>query len=230
MLIVALFLCMGSRAFAQSAGLQQEYLCEIGLQAGLSYYVGDGAKHIFMNPREAYGVLFRYKLNKRWSLQAKLSGQQIAGHEYTLDMRKKDAMWSNRLHHGDAMIEFNFFRFGSANRYDKRIRPYTPYIFLGVGTSVYEDMTATGKRKITFSGFIPLGLGFKWKFQERWNLNVAWQHNIYFADDIEAQKTLNNMYYLNGWNWMNCDITGMLTVGVVYEFLPMENPCRTCNY
>lgn len=229
-LVLALFLFVNSRVYGQSAGLQQEYLCEIGLQAGVSYYVGDGAKHIFMNPREAYGVLFRYKFNKRWAIQAKLSGQQIAGDVYKEHMIKTDKMWSNRLHHADAMAEFNFFRFGSANRYDKRIRPYTPYIFLGLGASVYEDMTATGIRKITFSGFIPLGIGFKWKFHERWNMNIAWQHNIFFADDIEAQEWLNNTYHLNGWNWMNCDITGMLTVGVVYEFLPRKNPCRNCSY
>ena len=60
------------------AGAQgMPYLCEIGLQGGCGYYVGDGSPHIFMNPREAYGIHFRYKFTKRWALQAKVSGQRI---------------------------------------------------------------------------------------------------------------------------------------------------------
>ena len=60
------------------------YLCEIGLQGGFGYYVGDATHHIFMNPREAYGIHFRYKFTKRWAIQAKVSGQRITGHDYTI--------------------------------------------------------------------------------------------------------------------------------------------------
>jgi hypothetical protein len=227
---LALFLFVNGRVYGQSAGLQQEYLCEIGLQAGVSYYVGDGAKHIFMNPREAYGVLFRYKFNKRWAIQAKLSGQQIAGDVYKEHMIKTDKMWSNRLHHADAMAEFNFFRFGSANRYDKRIRPYTPYIFLGIGTGIYGN---DANNRPTFghvAAYVPLGIGFKWKFHDCVGLNIAWQHNIYIADNLEGRESLDNKYQMNGWNWMNCDLTGMFTVGIVFEFARAPKPCRICNY
>ena len=154
-LVVALFLFMGMQVHAQGG---QPYLCEIGLQGGAGYYVGDATPHIFMNPREAYGVHFRYKFTKRWALQAKFSGQRIEGNQYTIRGRKLDTRWSNRLYNVDLMAEFNFFRFGSGNRYDKRIKPYTPYIFIGLGAGMYSDMDAKGAKKITAAGYLPLGI------------------------------------------------------------------------
>ena len=209
---------------------EQPYLCEFGVQAGVGYYVGDATPHIFMNPREAYGAQFRYKFTKRWALQAKFSGQRIVGNQYSIKGEKLDTQWSNRLYNVDVMAEFNFFRFGSAGQYDKRIKPYTPYIFIGIGAGLYNDMTSDGSVKWTAAGYVPLGIGFKWKFADRFGLNVAWQHNIYFSDDLEAQSTLNDKHHLNGWNWMNCDLTGMMTVGIVFEFAKAPKACRICNW
>ncbi len=217
---------MGLSAYAQG----QPYLCEIGLQGGCGYYVGDAAQHIFMHPREAYGVHFRYKFTKRWAIQAKVSGQRITGYDYTMDGRKLDTKWQNQLINVDVMAEFNFFRFGEANRYDKRIKPYTPYIFLGIGAGVYG---ANGENKPIFNhamAYIPLGVGFKWKFHDCVGLNIAWQHNIYMADNLESRESLDNKYQMNGWNWMNCDLTGMLTAGIVFEFGRAKAPCRICNW
>ena len=216
-------------AYAQAS----PYLCEIGIQGGVGYYVGDASPHIFMNPLEAYGIHFRYKFTKRWALQAKVSGQRISGYEYKFVPEvgpvRQDTKWVNQMLNTDLMAEFNFFRFGASNEYDKRIKPYTPYIFIGIGVGVYGDMTRDGSTKITASGYVPLGIGFKWKFAKRWGLNVAWQHNIYFSDDLEAQKDLNDRYHMNGWNWMNCDLTGMMTLALVFEFAPAPKPCRVCN-
>jgi hypothetical protein len=139
--------------------------------------------------------------------------------------KELDTWWTNRLYNADVMAEFNFLRFGSANKFDKRIKPYTPYIFIGLGAGVYTP----DWKKMGVSGYIPLGIGFKWKFSERCGLNIAWQHNIYFADDLENRSELNNRKQLNGWNWMNCDLTGMLTVGLVVEFAQPTKNCRVCN-
>ena len=214
--LMALFLWCGLQARAQ----ELPYLCEIGLQAGVGYYVGDAAPHIFMNPREAYGIHFRYKFTKRWAIQAKVSGQRITGYDYSMDGVKQTTKWENRLYSADVMAEFNFFRFSSSNEYDKRIKPYTPYIFLGLGVSYYGSVAP----------YVPLGIGFKWKFSDRCGLNVAWQHNIYMADNLEQRKELDNTYQLNGWNWMNCDLTGMFTVALVVEFARAPKPCRICNW
>jgi len=227
---IVFLLLAGASLCARAQG--EPFLCELGIQGGAGYYVGDGAHHIFMNPREAYGIHFRYKFNQRWALQVKASGQRITGYEYefkTGELPKRlDSKWTNQLVNVDVMAEFNFFRFGESNKYDKRIKPYTPYIFLGFGGGI----CGIGSKSISPHpvGYMPLGIGFKWKFAERCGLNIAWQHNIYFSDNLEAQEELNDRFEMNGWNWMNCDLTGMMTIGIVFEFARAPKTCRTCYY
>ncbi len=217
-----LFAVLSTMAFAQ----EQPYLCELGLQAGCGYYVGDAAPHIFMHPLEAYGVHFRYKFTKRWAIQAKVSGQRITGYDYTIRGEKLDTKWQSQLVNADVMAEFNFFRFGDMNKYDSRIKPYTPYIFIGIGAGV----NGVGTKNVHALAYIPLGIGFKWKFSEHCGMNIAWQHNIYMMDNLENREALDNKHQLNGWNWMNCDVTGMLTAGIVFEFARAPKACRICNW
>jgi len=228
--VVACLLAVCTCAWAQADHTRRPMVCELGIQGGCGYYVGDATPHIFMNVREAYGIHFRYKFTKRWAIQAKVSGQRITGPEYDMLGQKLDANWTNQMFNADVMAEFNFFRFGSYNRFDKRTRPYTPYIFAGIGLSMYKDIVTTNQtHDMTVAGFIPVGFGFKWKFHEHVGLNIAWQHNIYIADDIEGQRPLNDRHHLNGWNWMNCDLTGMLTLGIVFEFSKARKVCRLCD-
>ena len=215
---------------AEARGEERPYLCEIGIQGGFGYYVGDATPHIFMNIREAYGLHFRYKFTKRWALQAKVSGQRIAGNDFTIRGEKLDTQWVDQLINIDAMAEFNFFRFGAKNRFDKRIKPYTPYIFLGIGMGIYGADSQNRPLLRNVACYVPLGIGFKWRFHDWCGLNIAWQHNIYMADNLESREALDNKHQLNGWNWMNCDLTGMLTAGIVFEFGRAKHECRTCNY
>ena len=210
---------------AQTNG--QPFLCEFGLQGGCGYYVGDATPHIFMNPREAYGAHFRYKFTKRWAIQAKFSGQRIVGDKYTMNSEKLNEKWSNRLYNVDLMAEFNFLPFGARNENNSRIKPYTPYLFVGLGAGVYNGVN---EGTMSVSGYVPVGIGFKWKFHERVGMNIAWQHNIYFSDDLEGQSSLNDTHHLNGSNWMNCDVTGMFTAGIVFEFARAKKPCAICNW
>lgn len=229
-LILALFLFTAIHV----RGQESPYLCELGIVGGTGYYVGDAAPHIFMNPREAYGLLFRYKFTKRWAIQAKASSQRITGHEYKFVTGqgpvKLDSKWQNQLINFDVVAEFNFFRFGDGGTYDRHLKPYTPYIFVGLGCGVYGAEGYTNANYNKIMGYMPFGIGFKWKFHERVGLNIAWQHNVYFSDDLENRENLADPHKMNGWNWMNCDLTGMLTAGIVIEFAKAKKPCRICNW
>ena len=99
-------------------------------------------------------------------------------------------------------------------------------VLLGIGAGVY----GLNQSKTNVAAYIPLGIGFKWKFSTVCGLNIAWQHNIYMADNLEGRDALDNKHQLNGWNWMNCDLTGMFTVGIVFEFARAKKECRICNY
>ena len=199
------------------------YLCELGMQGGLGYYAGDATQHIFNNVRETYGGHFRYKFDPRWSLQVKGLHHRITGPIPEVYRSKQTGdMWVTRMINMDVMAEFNFFRLGMST-YDTKIKPYSPYIFLGVGMALYGD------KYRSVAAYIPLGIGFKWLFAPRWSLNLAWQHNIYIADNLEQRDYYDNTYNLNGSNIMNCDITGQLTVGITFSFAKTKKVCRHCE-
>ncbi len=193
------------------------YLCELGAQAGVGYYIGDGADHIFNHPRYAAGVQFRYKFDQRWALQVKGQTQRIAFVESNEDGSRKEQLGYNDLWNIDVVGEFNFFRFG-AKQYDERVRSYTPYIFLGVGI---ESSTP--------APYIPFGIGFKWKFAKWCGLNIAWQQNLYLFDNLEGYDYYDNPNKLNGSNILKNDFTSSLTIGIVFEFGKPSKVCRTCD-
>lgn len=219
------------------------YRCELGLQAGVGYYVGDATRHIFTNPLETFGGQFRYKFDKRWALQVKVQRQRITFREYGTE----GTLYYNPMWHTDVTGEFNFFRFGERG-YDIRVKPITPYIFIGLGFSVYNEQATASHdnpfplligegRKPTAGMYIPLGIGMKWKFADRWQLQVAWQHQIYFRDNIEGISSLDGrqdpntgkQYGMNGTNILNNDLTSTLTLGIVFEFAKEKKVCNVCR-
>lgn len=202
------------------------YLCELGIQAGCGYYAGDATPHIFQNVREVYGAHFRYKFDPRWALQVKGLQHTIQGKYELLVAPGSDTYvkgkWKDQMINVDAMAEFNFFRLG-LKQYDKRVKTFSPYIFAGVGISLYGNKF----NKVAF--YVPVGIGFKWNFAPQWGLNIAWQHNIYTVDDLENISEYGNTWKMNGSNWLNCDVTGQLTLGIVFAFAKHKKVCRHCE-
>ena len=183
------------------------YHCEIGVQGGLGYYVGELAPHVFSQVSVAYGAQFRYKFNQRWALQTKIQRQYA----------NEKSLWAL-----DVNAEYNFFRFGSES-HDYRVKQITPYISLGVGASAYDGWN--------LGAYLPVGVGLKWKFADRWQLQAAWQHNVYVynGDGLEGSPDYNNTHGLNGSNVMNNDVTSTLTLGIVFEFGKGEKICSFCR-
>ena len=246
------------------------YRCELGLQGGCGYYVGDKMGYVFGNVREAYGLQFRYKFDQRWAIQTKAMAHHIQG-TMNEELMPPEAMqpypvvqllptrWGTRMVNVDVMGEFNFFRFGP-KQYDRRVKQLTPFIGIGLGTSVClnEDWTwrtysddffhnpkrddkgnvetdKDGNPQYAFALsrytqiYIPFVVGMKWKMAERWQLQVAWQHNVYFADNLEGMPEFCNSQNLNGSNLLNNDVTSQLTIGIVFEFDQDEKICRICE-
>ena len=183
------------------------YHCEIGVQGGMGYYVGELAPHVFQSVSGAYGAQFRYKFDQRWALQAKIQHQRACG----------NPLWAL-----DANAEYNFFRFGSQS-HDYRVKQITPYISVGVGVGAYNDWKV--------GVYLPVGVGLKWKFADRWQLQAAWQHNVYVynGDGLEGLPEYNNTHDLNGGNIMNNDVTSTIMLGIVFEFGKGAKICSFCR-
>ena len=192
------------------------YKCDFGVQGGLCYYVGDATPHVFQNIQWTAGAQFRYKFDPRWALQ-------IKGQYDNFAFRYEDIKYQRAMINIDAVAEFNFFRFG-ISEYNDKIKPITPYIFLGIGMSIYN----LGNEH--FTGYFPFGFGLKYKPLPRMTLLLAWQHQLYFTDAIEGLDPLNNVAELNGSNILLNDLTSTLTFGIVFEFIQQRQVCATCNF
>ena len=97
-----------------------------------------------------------------------------------------------------------------------------------VKDSTYPPVKMTDKPNV----YIPVGIGVKWMFAERWQLHAAWQHQVYVTsqgDGIEGLPALNNTHNLNGTNFMNFDMTSTLTVAIVFEFWKKGDVCMHCD-
>ena len=225
------------------------YHLEIGLQGGASYYAGELAPYAFMSVGETYGVQGRVKIDPRWAVQVKGQRQRVIntlkeGNEWgLLPGRYQVPMW-----HFDLVGEYNFFRLG-LNEYDIHMRRVTPFIFLGLGMTVhnidswveddaYPRLWVGENSKLNFAMYIPVGVGVKWKMAERWQLQLAWQHNVYILNGDGLEGTVdagnpyrfNNSYEMNGSNIMNNDVTSTFTLGVIFEFAPKQKICTQCRY
>lgn len=223
---------------------QTPYLCEIGLQGGCGYYVGEAAPHLFQNVQYAAGVHFRYKFDQRWSLKLNGVYQLIKGpyqdyrnpdNQALVDYRTRNGLddksrWSSKMVNIDVTAEFNFLRFGLPE-YDERIKPYSPYLFLGVGCGLIPGPAGDFGKIVAY---IPVGIGFKWQFVKWGALHLSWQHNIYLSDDLENvwegnSNLLGNTHNLNKTNIMNMDVTSQLTLGIVFAFAQRRKVCRMCE-
>lgn len=194
---------------------QKKFRCEIGPIGGVSYYIGEANSTIFQNEQTTFGGIFRYKFNPRWVIAAKAQTTALAFEHGGLAIKSS-------MIEGDLTAEFNFFHL-EENTWNRLSKSYSPYLFMGLGVGVYENDSYKKKPL-----YIPVGVGFKWNFIPRLNLNIEWQHQLFLADNMEGVNKWNNANGINGGNFMNYDLLSMLTVGITVNFGAKRKVCRTC--
>lgn len=240
---LVLAMCLPTLVF----GEDRLYHLEIGLQGGGAYYVGELSPYAFMSMGEAYGLQARCKIDRRWALQLKGQRQRVINTiEKGNDWGIRAGVYQVPMWHFDVTGEYNFFRLG-LDEYDMRMKPFTPFIFVGIGMTVhnvvlmgddvkYPKMWVDHGNRLDYALYVPVGVGLKWKFADRWQLQFAWQHNLYMlngdglegAVDRHNPSKFNDSYGMNGNNVMNNDVTSTLTVGVVFEFASKKDVCVHC--
>ena len=218
MLVVCL---LPLQAHAQRAGRNQ---VEVGVQGGMMYYVGDAHPKMFQDIREAYGAEVSYLFNQRWSVMLQGTAGRLAGHVPDEQGRPdpQAEMWTNYLVSIDATARFNFLPFGINDKYDLRVKPFTPYIYAGIGLTMHQGFTH-------FAPYIPVGIGFRWACSEHIGMYLAWQNNLVFADNLEPDPLYNNIHELNGSNILNMDVVSTIQFGIVFEFAKEKSVCKFCK-
>lgn len=193
------------------------YSMEIGMHGGGGYYIGELAPHVFMSTREAYGAHVRYKFNSRWAIKTQGIRQRVVNINEKID---------NPIWNIDVTADCNFFDFGQR---DFDINQVSPFIFAGVGCAIYKTNVGS-----VASPYVPFGVGLKWKFHDRMQLQLAWQHNIHMFWNGDSLEGYNYQYPIKQEkkerNFLNNDITSSFTLCLAIEFAKHQCGNKNIDY
>ncbi len=190
---------------------QTVYLAEVGFNGGGSYLIDDMNEIPFINPKIDFGVTYRHNFNQRFSAHAEWNSSNF---DYDPTGIKKNT----EVNMIDFCGEFNFFDLIKRD-YKPKSKSFSPYIFTGYGVALTENTIKSFPFGV---GYIPFGIGFKYKMGNRINLNGKWAHRILLNDNIEGITGP-----LNGTNLLNNDLLSTYTIGISYDF--WERPCDCKN-
>lgn len=179
------FLLVVSISLHSTKSLAQEYKYEIGPLLGTSFYMGDANRtKLFMHPNISGGFMWRYNLNLHWAVKTNLVAGVVSGNSTDAgNIFPHDNQVSFKRTFVDlgGQIEYNFFPYSNKFSY-MDARPYTPYLFAGLGATY-----ASGDHKF-FNANIPLGVGFKYKLKNKLNIGVEFSMRKLFGDDFDVTK------------------------------------------
>lgn len=207
-------------ASATSVFAQDTYRYEVGGGIGMSGYVGDASTNIMKHPGWAAGGIFRYVIDRRWSLKANLIVANIGGRSDGI-VYPGGAVYefNSTLYDAGAQMEFNFFNFGIGSKY-MNLKRITPYLTVGLGgTFATPDVGGNA-----FAIVLPMGVGVKYKWKERLNLGLEFTMRKSFGDGLDGLSDLNGIRHSFA---KNTDWYSVLMVSVTYEF---GKRCKVCHY
>ncbi|MDE6277032.1 MAG: porin family protein [Muribaculaceae bacterium] len=210
---------------AQNAGAQEaKYKFDLGASLGMSGYIGEAnSSNIFRKPGFEGEASFRYLPDTRWAVRGVFSTFGLKGStEGMKDYLPGGAVYSftSQAYELSVRGEFNFFPYGIGETY-KRLRRWTPYLTLGLGGAL---STSGGKASGAFT--IPMGMGVKFKLNERVNLLAEFTMTKAFSDKMDG-PTLNDLNLIKTAFYKSTDWYSRLNVGVSFEF---GERCETCHY
>ena len=208
--------------------LAQEYRYEVGTTLGTVYYMGDANKRKpFLHPGISGGLLFRHNLNFHWALRADLLSGRIFGNtEESGDAFPfgEQIRFQRTTFGSSVAAEFNFLPYSEKYGY-KGTKPFTPYLFIGVGATY-----ATGEKDV-LGLHIPYGIGCKYKWRNRVNIGVAFSVHQMLRDDLDVTEkgttwSLDAPYGIKSGLLKNRDRYTVTMFFVTWEFGVKEDPCH----
>jgi hypothetical protein len=195
---------------------------EIGVGAGVSYYVGDlNPTGHFKFPHPAGTIFVKRLINNRWSIRAGFTylgvyandAQGEWGYQTVRNLNFRSNIFE--LH---VAVELNFFPFG-INQYShtERIRTWTPYLMAGLGAYYYDPYTTSngnetylqplgteGQGTATYPDrklyshvmpCMPFGMGVKFNIKNMFTIAAEYSMRLTFndyLDDVSQDYAINS--------------------------------------
>ena len=186
--VLAVFLCVGT-------GQLRAQRSEVGVGAGVSFYLGDlNPKKVFYDSRACASLFYRYNINTRWAFRFSGSYGRIMAHDADFD-NPRNLNFRNYLGEIAAMMEVNFVNFFTGSEQHR----FTPYLAFGAalcfsnpqglytkdGSSRWvalrplhtegQGLSQYNVKEYSLTQFaIPFGLGFKVSISQHVALGIEW--------------------------------------------------------
>ena len=205
----------------------QEYKHEAGGMLGTSFYLGDANRtRFYLHPGFVWGVLYRYNINFHWAAKTSLLAGEVSGS--TRDVNnvfplEQQTSFNRIFIDWGGQVEFNFLPFSDKFSY-KDTKPYTPYVFAGIGATF-----ATGN-KFFLNTNVPVGIGVKYKIKERMNIGFEFSVRKLFRDDFDAVEKnadwdLDAPYGIKSSIFKNQDWYSLTMISLTWDFGIRHDPC-----
>ena len=214
----AILLMLAVGAHAQT---EPEYRLEVGGGIGMVSYQGDFNGNIFKNMQPMFSLLAKYIFNPRVAIAMNISYGKLKGSakDVTSHVPEQWADYSFKRKIGDVGVrmEYNFWPYGTGMEY-RGAQRLTPYIFIGLGTTVYK----TDKPQLAMN--MPLGLGVKYKAADRVNMALEWAMHFSSSDRLDGAS--NPLGIKSSGLFKNTDCYSQLQLSVTYD---LWAKCKTCH-
>ena len=200
-----------------------QYRLEVGGGMGLMSYEGDFNANLFAKPKLMGTLLGRYSIDPYKALRLSASWGKLRGSSENLDTYYPDYQevtysFNNSIMDVSMVFEYNFWPYGTGRDY-RGAKRMTPYIYGGLGATYVK-----GKEKEIFTGNVPIGIGLKYKINERLNFSVDWAVHFSLSDELDGVKDPYGVK--SSGIFKNTDCYTMLQLMLTYSF---SAKCRTCN-
>lgn len=221
LLLMLMVLLPAARMSAQD---DPQYRMEIGAGVGMVSYEGDFNGNVLKNMQPMFSALWRYNFDPYKDLRlsatyGKLKGSSKDVVTYYPDYATEEYSFNRNLLDVSLVFEYNFWPYGTGRDY-RGAKRLTPYIYGGIGAT----SASGGGSKSVFTANVPIGLGVKYKLNERMNLGLDWGIHFSLSDELDGVK--DPYQVKSSGMFKNTDCYSMLQLTLTYSF---KAKCRTCN-
>ena len=221
LLLMLMVLLPAARMSAQD---DPQYRMEIGAGVGTVSYEGDFNGNVLKNMQPMFSALWRYNFDPYKDLRlsatyGKLKGSSKDVDTYYPDYATEEYSFNRNLLDVSLVFEYNFWPYGTGRDY-RGAKRLTPYIYGGIGAT----SASGGGSKSVFTANVPIGLGVKYKLNERMNLGLDWGIHFSLSDELDGVK--DPYQVKSSGMFKNTDCYSMLQLTLTYSFKAKR---RTCN-
>ena len=221
LLLMLMVLLPADRMSAQD---DPQYRMEIGAGVGTVSYEGDFNGNVLKNMQPMFSALWRYNFDPYKDLRLSATYGKLKGSSKDVDTyypvyATEEYSFNRNLLDVSLVFEYNFWPYGTGRDY-RGAKRLTPYIYGGIGAT----SASGGGSKSVFTANVPIGLGVKYKLNERMNLGLDWGIHFSLSDELDGVK--DPYQVKSSGMFKNTDCYSMLQLTLTYSF---KAKCRTCN-